>query len=301
MDLAAQPDQQNTLAGVKSPFSLRQPAGPAPLLVYACPHAGRDYPPDLRAELALRRLRKLEHAYVDQVLENAPALGAPLIVGNIGRGYIDLNRDPAELDPRLIDGFRSIATPALTPRVAAGLGVIPRLADGAEIYKRRLGLDEVLLRIEHVHAPYHQALDDLVQRAHGQHGCAILIDWHSMPASAAAQGAERGRRAPDFVLGDRRGVACWPTLTDFIDGALRDLGYTVGRNNPYAGGYTTERHGRPDVGVQTLQIEISRALYLDEVTLTLTPGFERLQRNLDRLTRSLLDHAPDLAVAQHPA
>ncbi len=176
---------------------------------------------------------------------------------------------------------------ARTARVAAGLGSIARLvAEGREIYDRKLTFAEAATRIETVHRPYHRALKDLIEQTHAERGAVVLVDWHSMPGAAAGCGAH-GRRSVDMVLGDRFGSTCSPALTELMERQLGAMGYAVTRNAPYAGGYTTERYGRPVEGVHALQVEINRALYLDEATLQPKPGFERLARDLERVFKAL--------------
>ena len=293
IELEPLPDPAPGAAGF-APHSVHLPAGDLPPLVFASPHAGRQVPQDMQACAAPMRLRRLEDALVDRLIAHAPALGAPLVVSHVARSYIDLNRDPLELDPGMFSDPLPDSARGGTARVAAGLGVIPRLADGVEIYRRKLTFAEAQRRVQAVHAPYHQAIRDLLDQALARHGGVLLVDWHSMPASAAAQGAERGRRAPDVVLGDRRGLACRPGLIDLAHRLLTEMGLGVGRNNPYAGGYTTQHYGRPETGVQALQIEINRGLYLNEQTLAPSEGFDRLQRALDQFTLRLVAAAPGL-------
>jgi N-formylglutamate amidohydrolase len=176
--------------------------------------------------------------------------------------------------------------------VAAGLGSIAKVVgEGQEIYRRKLTFAEARRRIEGVHQPYHQALAGLIDQARGRHGRVALIDWHSMPSAAsgpnAANAYDRARRGCDIVLGDRFGSACAPDLTRLVERQLEAMGYRVARNAPYAGGYTTEFYGRPGEGVHALQIEINRAVYLDESSLTPTEGFARLKRDIERLGRTL--------------
>ncbi|MGZ3345078.1 MAG: N-formylglutamate amidohydrolase, partial [Caulobacteraceae bacterium] len=179
-----------------------------------------------------------------------------------------------------------------TARVAAGLGSIARVVgEGQEIYCRKLTFAEARRRIEGAHRPYHQALAELIATAQARHGRVALIDWHSMPSAASGAGGsnphDRARRGCDIVLGDRFGSACAPELTRLVERQLEAMGYRVARNAPYAGGYTTEFYGRPAEGVHALQIEINRAVYLDESTLTPTEGFARLKWDIERLGRTL--------------
>jgi N-formylglutamate amidohydrolase len=257
-------------------------AAPPTPLVFASPHSGRLYPDDMNPALDALRIRRSEDARVDELIDQAPALGAPVIRALTARAYLDVNRDPGELDPRLFREALPAEARALSPRVAAGLGVVARVASGgAEIYDRRLSLEEGLSRIARVHAPYHDALSRLLARARAAHGLAVLIDWHSMPQSAAP--------GVDFVLGDRFGAACSPALTAAVERLLGEAGYRTARNAPFAGGYTTEHYGRPDRRTHALQVEINRGLYLDEVRLETTAGFGRLRETLGRLIARLAE------------
>ncbi|WP_296538654.1 N-formylglutamate amidohydrolase, partial [Phenylobacterium sp.] len=259
-------------------FDIRWPddgdGAPATPLVFASPHSGRLYPEDMNPALDALCIRRSEDARVDDLVGDGPALGAPLLRALTARAYLDVNRDPAELDPRLFGEALPDDARALSPRVAAGLGVVARVASGGvEIYDRRLSLAEGLARIDRVHRPYHDALSRLLARARAAHGLAVLIDWHSMPQSAAP--------GVDFVLGDRFGAACSPALTAAVERMLGEAGYRTARNAPFAGGYTTEHYGRPDRRTHALQVEINRGLYLDETRLETTAGFPRLKAALD--------------------
>ena len=279
-------------AGVTEAFGLRRaaPQGQAPPtpLVFASPHSGNLYPEDMMAASALDALtiRRSEDALVDDLISAGPDLGAALITARYARAYIDLNREAFELDPGMYSDDLPEFARARTARVAAGLGAIARVvAEGQEIYARKLTFAEARARIEGAHRPYHAALERLIAEAHRAHGFAILIDWHSMPAAAAKAG---GRDRPcDIVLGDRFGAACAGALTLRVERALEAMGYRVARNTPYAGGYTTEHYGRPGRRTHALQIEINRGLYLDEATLLPTAGFARLKANIEALTASL--------------
>jgi len=261
--------------------------GPAATpLVYASPHSGRLYPPDMRPALEGVAIRRSEDAFVDGLVSAAPSLGASLITARMARAYMDVNREAFELDPGMFADDLPDFARSRTARVAAGLGAIARVvAEGQEIYDRKLTFEEARRRIETVHAPYHAALARLVGEAHSAHGYAILIDWHSMPAAAARIGGRAG--GCDIVLGDRFGAACASQITARVEQLLEALGYRVARNAPYAGGYTTEHYGRPARRTHALQIEINRALYLDEETLQPTAGFARLRDDLEDLTARL--------------
>jgi len=293
---------QNTLCGTMTfadpvdnePFEIALPTGAAGPLVFASPHSGGVRPDDLRpaAGVSIASLRSAEDALVDRLIASAPGLGVPVIAGRISRAYVDLNRAPDELDPALIPGAVADGAPPVSAKTAAGFGVIPRRAgDGAALYDRPLPLDEARARLRAVHAPYHAALSALMEDARARHGRAILIDWHSMPSRAAggtrAAGPGRSPPGPDVVLGDRHGAACASAVSRRVRGLFEAAGWRVGLNHPYAGGYTTQTWGRPAEGFEAIQIELNRALYLDETTLAPGPGFDRCKRVIDRVIAAL--------------
>ena len=262
-------------------------APPTPL-VFASPHSGRDYPEDMMAAAALdaQTIRRSEDAFVDDLICEAPKLGATVIAARYARAYIDLNREAFELDAGMFEDELPEFARSRTARVAAGLGAIARVvSEGQEIYARKLMFSEARGRIDGAHRPYHAALERLLAETQRAHGVAILIDWHSMPAAAARAG---GRDRPcDFVLGDRFGAACAGLLTQRVERELEAMGYRVARNNPYAGGYTTEHYGRPARRIHALQIEINRGLYLDEASVSPHMGFERLKSDLNPVFAAL--------------
>jgi N-formylglutamate amidohydrolase len=267
-------------------------APPPTALVFASPHSGDIYPADMMAasKLTPEAIRGSEDAFVDRIIAGAPALGASVIRARLARAYIDLNRDPWELDPAMFEDELPEFAQSRSARVAAGLGTIARVAgEGRPIYARKLTFAEAKARIDLAHRPYHDALDRLLATARATHGVAILVDWHSMPAAAARGQRGRGGGPCDIVLGDRFGAACSPKLTGLVERELESMGYRVARNAPYAGGYTTEHYGRPARRTHALQIEINRALYMNEITREPTEGLERLTADADRLTRALAE------------
>ena len=271
-------------------------AAPPTALVFASPHSGDIYPADMMqaAKLTCDVIRGSEDAFVDRIIAGAPALGAAVIRARLARAYIDLNREPWELDASMFEDELPDFARSRSARVAAGLGTIARVAgEGRPIYARKLTFAEAKARVELAHRPYHDALDRLLANARATHGVAILVDWHSMPAAAARGQRARGGGPCDIVLGDRFGAACSPKLTGLVERELESMGYRVARNAPYAGGYTTEHYGRPARRTHALQIEINRALYMNEITREPTEGLERLTADAERLTRALA--ALDLA------
>ena len=254
--------------------------------VFASPHSGTVYPPGMGADPALAEasLRSAEDALVDRLIAPGVDLGATVVLGRLGRAWVDLNRDPADLDPVLIEGA---ADASISARTAAGYGVIPRLTgDGRALYDRRLTLAEAKERIARTHAPYHAALAEGMRTARDRHGEAVLVDWHSMPARAT-QGAG-GARGPDVVLGDRHGSSCSAELTRRLRRAFEALGWRVALNQPYAGGWTTQRWGRPSEGFHAVQIELNRALYFDEAARAPGPGWSRTEKGVARVIADLL-------------
>ena len=270
------------------PYEVRRPKGKAGPLVFASPHSGRIYPAAMMDASALdaATIRRSEDAFVDELIERAPDHGATLLLARLARAYVDVNREPWELDPAMFEDELPEFARGRTARVAAGLGSIARIvSEGQEIYARKLTFEEARERIEAAHRPYHEALATLLEETRAVHGVAILIDWHSMPSPAAAQA--RSGKGCDMVLGDRFGAACSPLLTRLVEQELEAMGYRTVRNAPYAGGHTTEHYGRPARRTHALQIEINRALYLDEARLSPTAGFDRLRGHLEALTRAL--------------
>lgn len=263
--------------GAPPPIEVLEPAERSSAVIFASPHSGRDYPADLlnATRLDPLTLRRSEDCFVDELFGAAPRHGAPLLKALFPRAYCDVNRDPGELDPALFLEAPPATPMSRSPRVHAGLGVIARVVrDGAEIYRRRLPLAEARRRLDELHSPYHQALAQLIETTRARFGRAVLIDCHSMPSMAAVGGV-------DIILGDRYGASCAPELTAFATRSLDELGFSVGRNNPYAGGYTAETYGAPAKGVHVLQIEVNRALYLDEQGLEKLDGFAAVKARFD--------------------
>lgn len=272
------------------PFEIVTPekGAAASPLIFASPHSGRVYPAEMMEASALdaEAIRRSEDAFVDELIGAAPKHGATLLLARLARAWIDVNREPWELDPGMFEDELPDFARGRSARVAAGLGSIARIvSEGQEIYARKLTFEEARERIETTHKPYHGALSALLDKAKAAHGVAVLIDWHSMPSAAAAQG--RSGKGCDLVLGDRFGAACAPALTRLVEQQFEAMGYRTVRNAPYAGGYTTEHYGKPGKRVHALQIEINRALYLDEATMQPTEGLARLSRDIERLTQAL--------------
>ncbi len=263
------------------PFTVTGPARQLAPVVFASPHSGQYYPDDLMAATTLPELllRRTADNFVDELFAAAPDHGAPLLKAAYARAYLDLNREPWELDPQMFAEDLPSHINATSLRVAGGLGTIPRLAaDGRDIYRGKLDFAEVRQRLNRVYFPYHHSLARMIEDAQLAFGHCLLIDCHSMPSISGLGPVGRGRdQRADIVLGDRFGATCAPELTDCVQRTLSGLGFRVQHNNPYAGGFTTYHYGRPSAGVHVLQIEINRRLYMDEVRVVPLPGMERVR------------------------
>jgi N-formylglutamate amidohydrolase len=211
--------------------------------------------------------------------------GFPVVRVNFPRSYVDVNREPYELDPRMFTGRLPSFANTRSMRVAGGLGTIPRVVgDGQEIYRDRLSVDDALARIEALYKPYHRALRRLINKAHQTFGTVVLVDCHSMPSIGVSRDEPR---RPDVVIGDRYGTSCAPLLADTVEEAMRALGYSVGRNKPYAGGFITEHYGNPASGLHTVQLELNRAIYMDERRRERGPRFEQVALDFAALADAL--------------
>lgn len=254
-------------------YTLARPARRDTCVIFSSPHSGREYPAAFLTATALdaKAIRSSEDAFVDQLFAAAPDFGAPLIAARTPRAFIDLNRAPDELDPALIEG---IARAPHNPRISSGLGVIPRVvANGRKIYSGKIALHEAEARITQHWHPYHLALKGLIGESHARFGEAVLIDCHSMPHEAIDAHWRPGTPRPDVVLGDRFGAASGRDVTERIEAAFVSVGLRVARNAPFAGAYITQAYGRPSRNQHVVQIEIDRALYMNETRIEPRPDF----------------------------
>jgi N-formylglutamate amidohydrolase len=258
---------------VSEVYSLRLPLHQTTPVVFSSPHSGADYPAEFLASTGLdrRAIRSSEDAFVDRLFSAAPQMGAPLLCARVPRAFVDLNRASDELDPAVIEG---VSRPAHNPRIASGLGVIPRVvAGGRAIYSGKLALTEAQARLRRYWHPYHETLRGLVDSTHRRFGEVVLIDCHSMPHEAIEAHARPGQPRPDVVLGDRFGAAADRDVMDRVEAAFVSAGLQVARNAPFAGAYIAQAYGRPSHRAHAIQIEIDRALYMDEARIEPTAGF----------------------------
>ncbi len=271
------------------PFTLLEPAEQRVPFVFNSPHSGRNYRPQFLAQVRLDRasIRKSEDYRVEELFAGAVPLGSPMLAANFPRAFLDVNREPYELDPAMFEGELPAYANTKSVRVAGGLGTIARIVSETEdIYASRISVDDGLERINSIYRPYHATLRSLVARTHARFGHAVLVDCHSMPSMRETQHQRRTR--PDFVLGDRFGTSCAPQITFAAAQFLGEMGYDVEINKPYAGGFITEHYGRPDSGFHALQIELNRSIYMDEISLTKKPAFEKVARDMTRFISRLV-------------
>src|SRR5713226_4422337 len=271
------------------PFEILEPAEGRGPVVFNSPHSGNVYP---RAFLTSSRLdtvtlRRSEDSFVDELTIGVVRRGYPLMRAHFPRCYVDVNREPYELDPRMFEGRLPSFANTRSMRVAGGLGTVARVVgDAQEIYGQRTPVDDAIRRIEGLYKPYHRALRRLFTRVHRDFGAAVLIDCHSMPSTA---GAKDERPRADVVLGDRYGTSCVAVVAETIEEVLRTRGYVVSRNKPYAGGFITEHYGNPAVGLHAIQLEINRALYMDERRYERSASFAAVAADLELLADRLAD------------
>ena len=269
------------------PFEIVEPAEWRAPVIFNSPHSGSVYPDDflIASRIDLPTLRRSEDSFMDELIGHLCDRGFPIVRVNFPRSYVDVNREPYELDPRMFSGRLPSFANTRSMRVAGGLGTIPRVVgDGQEIYRDRIAVEDALARIEQLYKPYHRALRRLINKVHQMFGTVVVVDCHSMPSVGVSRDEPR---RPDMVIGDRYGTSCTPLLADRVEETMNGLGYSVGRNKPYAGGFITEHYGNPSAGLHAIQLEINRGLYMDERRYERSDSFSRLVADLETLADRL--------------
>lgn len=260
-------------------------------VLFDSPHSGAHYPARFQAmtRLAPDELRGSEDSYIDELFDQMPAHGAGLLRAHFPRAYLDVNRESYELDPRLFSGRLPDYANRRSVRVNGGLGTVPRLiTEGMPIYPGKLPVSTAFTRINRLYKPYHRALASELKRLRGRFGYAVLIDCHSMPSQAGGMSGNAGGQLADIVLGDRFGKSCAHELTGWLEQRLQAKGWQTALNRPYAGGFITEHYGRPMMGMHAIQIEINRAIYMNERSYEKTPRFAQLKADLTEVMAALL-------------
>jgi len=269
------------------PFDIIEPAAWRGPIIFNSPHSGSIYPRAFlaHAQLDIATLRRSEDSFVDELFSAVVDRGFPLMRAHFPRCYVDVNREPYELDPRMFTGRLPSFANTRSMRVAGGLGTIPRVVgDGQEIYRERILVDDALARIETLYKPYHRALRRLINKVHQIFGTVVLVDCHSMPSVGVSRDEPR---RPDVVIGDRYGTSCAPLLPDMVETTMSALGYSIGRNKPYAGGFITEHYGNPASGLHAIQLELNRAIYMDERRRERGPRFAQVAADFGAVADAL--------------
>jgi N-formylglutamate amidohydrolase len=272
---------------VSPPFEIIEPAAWRAPIIFNSPHSGSAYPDAFlnASRIDLPSLRRSEDSFIDELIGALSERGFAVVRVHFPRSYVDVNREPYELDPRMFAGRLPSFANTRSMRVAGGLGTIPRVVgDGQEIYRERLLVDDALSRIETLYKPYHRALRRLISRVHQAFGTVMVVDCHSMPSIGVSRDEPR---RPDVVIGDRYGTSCAPLLPDRIEETMSRLGYSVGRNKPYAGGFITEHYGNPASGLHAVQLELNRAIYMDERRREKGPRFAQVAADFTVLAEAL--------------
>src|SRR5512135_1800945 len=275
------------------PFQIDEPGVWRAPIIFNSPHSGSVYPDQFlsASRIDLTALRRSEDSFMDELIGHLSGLGFPVVRVNFPRSYVDVNREPYELDPRMFSGRLPSFANTRSMRVAGGLGTIPRVVgDGQEIYRERIAVDDALARIETLYKPYHRALRRLINKVHQMFGTVVLVDCHSMPSVGVSRDEPR---RPDVVIGDRYGTSCASLLADTVEQTMKRLGYSVGRNKPYAGGFITEHYGSPASALHTIQLELNRAIYMDERRRTRSERFSQVADDFTVLAEVLSSIALD--------
>ena len=279
----------------KLPLEVLAPKRQIAPVVFASPHSGTNYPPNFVAAspLDILSLRKSEDSFVDVLFSAAPDLGMPLLRALFPRAYIDPNREPFELDPMMFEDTLPDYANTQSSRVKAGLGTIARLvSSGHEIYGGKLWFKEAAERINTNYRPYHRQLRELLDQTRQAFGCYLLVDCHSMPSVGGPHDPDAGRRRADIVLGDCFASTCDDKIISIVEDIFKEHGYQVTRNRPFAGGFSTRHYGNPQQGLHALQIEINRALYMDEIAIKKNGGMEKMTKDINSVIEALaaIDH-----------
>jgi len=284
--------------GASGAFDLYDGGVTGGAVLVSVPHAGRAYPPEIlaRSRLPEEKLRLLEDRYADALVEPLVQAGKSVLIARTPRAVIDLNRDERDIDPCIVHGIPYGWPLMQSIKQRGGLGLFPRsLPAIGELWRGAIEWEEAQARIAHVHRPYHAALAGLIERAWSTHGAALLLDVHSMPPLASRRYCGD---APDIVIGDRFGASCSSRLSAIAQAVVARHGFTAALNHPYAGSYLIERHSSPAKGRHALQIEISRALYLDAAFDRLSHGVERIRALLSELVHVLEEELTNHSLAQ---
>jgi N-formylglutamate amidohydrolase len=292
-----------TTTTTNSNIEVLEPLTQSVPVVFASPHSGLNYTQAFieSSNLSPHQLRRSEDAFVNEIFASAPEFGAPFLLAHFPRAFVDPNRRVYELDPTMFSDPLPRYVITKSSRIVAGLGTIPRVVSiGGDIYRKKLTFEEAKQRIEDNYVPYHDTLSSLLNQTRAKFGIALLIDCHSMPSADTLPQSKFSVPLADIIIGDCHGKSCDPLITDTAEQICRDMGLSVARNKPYAGGYTTKHYGQPKYNFHSLQIEIKRSLYMNELRIERGPGLAQLIRQMRRLinTMTTIDFSAIIAPTQ---
>ena len=275
-----------------SVFSRRDPqAGQRAPVVFDIPRSGREYPSDFRTSVSFDDLHSSVSKHLETLYGDVVEHGATWLYARFPNAYIDANRNELDIDPDTLDG----AWPgelAPTDKSRAGIGLIPQVVRGKlPLYAGKLSVADVQARLQHYYWPYHHALADLLKGLRDEYGVAYHLSCHSMGSIIPAGGKGAGELRSEFDLGDRHGTTADPAFVDFLQRSLQDLGYQVTRNVHFAGAEAIRKHGRPDEGIHSVQIEMRRNLYMNEATGEAGANFDQVRRDMTALAAKVAEYA----------
>jgi N-formylglutamate amidohydrolase len=286
--------QAELLPGV---FARRDPQGPAVPVLFDIPRSGAEYPRAFRSIASLTDLQRSISMYLEELYGDVTEAGATWLYACFPNVFIDPNRHALDIDPEALDGpWPEALQPSAKTR--AGIGLIPMVCSGTRpVYDGKLAVADVRDRLDNYYLPYHAEIARLLRGFHAQYGAAYHLTCHSMPAIATGTGLDAGTRRSDFDLGDRNGTTSGAELVAVLAEALTGFGYKVTRNTHFIGAEVVRQHGNPTQGIHSVQIEMNRGLYMDEVARTRGPGFAAVQGHLTALSATVADYARS---APHP-
>ncbi len=269
-----------------SAFVLKTPRDPVAPLVFDSPHSGFEFPSDFQPAATRAEIQTTWDAYVDDLCGEVTTAGASLLAARFPRAYIDANRSARDIDPEILAEPWPGPT-ELSEHAHRGMGLIRRFAlPGVPMYRRKLAVGEVRRRIETCYAPYRRVLAETIESTWQRHGVVWHFNCHSMKSRGNAMNRDKGAVRPDFVIGDRGGATAPPQVTAWVAGFFSQRGYRVAINDPYRGADIVKTHGDPARGVLSIQIEINRALYMDEATCLRNSGFAQVRAEFAEFARA---------------
>lgn len=264
-------------------YRLERPDEQTLPLVVDVPHAGEWIPDDVRDEMVIgtKQLRRDLDLYVDRIWESAPDYGATLMVSNVSRYVVDLNRAADDVSPETVEGGKRIDEDGYYQ----DRGVVWRQTTGkTPVMDEPMSKKAFKERLDRFYHPYHEQLREEIDRIRSEFGYCVLIDAHSMPSRGRKGHTDPGQKRAEIVPGDVNGESCDRTVRWMIEEHYRDAGFSVRSNEPYRGGWITRHYGQPKQGVHAIQIEVRRDLYMNEKSFGIrTDGLERIAEVCEEL------------------